>query len=305
MEKSLIVSKDNQGMRLDKFLALQLPFLSRTNIHNLIEKGCVCVDGGNKKPSFHLQELQKVRIIIEEQPKILEPFAFDIRIIYEDSDLLVVDKPTGLTTHPPQLGYKESVVNALLYMKKELSSISPIRPGVVHRLDKETSGVMVFAKNNLSHLDLIEQFRSRKVKKEYLAIVWGVLEKESLAVDLPLRRDKKNRLKMKISFLESKKAYTEIEVKEKLQDSTFLVLRPLTGRMHQIRVHLEFLGFPIVGDQKYGPKDGYGEMFLHAYRLGFFHPQKKNFVEFISTVPERFKEFISVHRLFGKIKKNV
>jgi 23S rRNA pseudouridine1911/1915/1917 synthase len=296
MEERLTVCANHRGMRLDKFLQANLNSYSRTKITELIHEDRVFVNGSVKKPSYRLKCGETVILKSEEKKETLKPFAFDVKIIYEDTEILVVDKPGGLTVHPAAETFSETLVNALLYLKKELSTVSPLRPGIVHRLDKETSGVMVLAKNNSSHLKLVEQFRQRKVKKEYFALVWGVINKNHLTVDLPLRRDEKNRLKMKISFIRSKKAYTELEVKERLSDSTFVSLKPLTGRMHQLRVHLKFLGFPILGDKKYGLKDDYGEMFLHAHKLGIYHPRTNEFMEFLSPIPERFEKFISEHR---------
>lgn len=296
MEKIFTISKKEEGERLDVFMRSRIAALSRTKIHALIESGNIRVNGLTKKPSYRLKDNDTVAIRFEEEKVSLQPFDFSVKIIYEDTDILVVDKPCGLVVHPPRLGYHESLVNALLYMKKELSSIDPLRRGIVHRLDKETSGLMVVAKNNLSHLSLCEQFKERRVKKEYLAISWGLLAKEHLTVDMPLRRDAKNRLKMRIGFIQAKRAHTDIEVVERYRDSTLLRLRPLTGRMHQIRVHLKFLGYPIVGDKKYGIRDNYESLFLHAHRLGFYHPQRDNFVEFVSEIPQRFREFIDKHR---------
>ena len=175
---------------------------------------------------------------------------------------------------------------------KKLAKTSPLRPGVVHRLDKETSGVMVLAKNKASYDNLVEQFKARIVKKEYRAIVWGKISKERIAVDLPLGRDSKNRLKMKVNLLKSKKAYTEIEVIKRLKGSTYLLIKPLTGRMHQIRVHLKFLNLSIVGDKKYGVKDSYKDLFLHAKELRFKHPVTAKELRYSSPLPERFERFL-------------
>ena len=282
---------------MDKFLQQNLQSISRTKFNLLIKMNRVLVDGKPKKPNYRLKAGQVISVEIEEDKKdVLKPFEFKVNIIYEDNDILVVEKPTDIIVHPPQPSVQDTLVNALLYMKKDLSSISASRPGVVHRLDRETSGCLVLAKNNFAHLNLVEQFRKRKIKKEYLAIVWGIVNKDNLVVDLPLRRDEKNRLRMKVSFLQSKKAYTEFNVKERLNDSTFIGINLLTGRMHQIRVHLKFLGFPIVGDKKYGIKDDYDEMFLHAHKLGLFHPCTGKFMEFISPMPERFTKFINEHK---------
>ncbi|MFA5271014.1 MAG: RluA family pseudouridine synthase [Candidatus Omnitrophota bacterium] len=302
MEQTINVEAKHQGERLDKFLQQNISSLSRTRVNTLVKEEKILVNGKVKKPSYRLKENDSVVVKVEEKQKdLLKPYEFKVNIIYEDEDLLVIDKPGGLTVHPPHICADNTLVNALVYMKKELSDINAYRPGVVHRLDKETSGVMVLAKNNASHLKLIEQFASRKIKKEYFAIVWGVVAKDHMVADLPISRDAKNRLKMKVSFVQSKNAFTEGDVKERLPDSTFLSLKPRTGRMHQIRVHLKFLGFPIVGDKKYGIKDSYDELFLHAHKLGLYHPKSEKIMEFVSPVPKRFTEFIEKHR---KINEN-
>ena len=297
IEKTFEVSQNGKGLRLDKFLAGQLGFLSRTKIHALIDKDMVLVDGDAKKASFHLKVGQKVEIKIADEKKELKPFDFAVKIIYEDNDIIVIDKPGGLVVHPPQKNYYKTLVNALINLKKELSDINALRPGVVHRLDKETSGVMVMAKNNKAHHALVEQFKQRSVKKVYVAIAWGKPSKNKLSVDLPLGRDIKNRLKMKVSFLRSKTAHSQIETIEALEGATYLRIIPSTGRMHQIRVHLKFLELPIVGDKKYGVKDDFNELFLHAKELSFMHPVTAEPLKFSSPVPERFKEFIKNHHL--------
>lgn len=296
MEKVLHVSESFHGERLDKFLQSNLLSISRTKFNSLIKQGCVLVQGEIRKPNYRLKNGETITVKIDDNKKdVLKPFKFEVNIIYEDSDLLVINKPTGLTVHPPQESVQDTLVNALLYMKKELSSVNVYRPGVVHRLDKETSGCLVLAKNNFTHLRLVEQFRQRKINKEYLAIAWGNVGKDSIVVDLPLRRDEKNRLKMKVSFTKSKNAHTEFSVKEHLNGAVLLAIKLFTGRMHQIRVHLKFLGLPIVGDKKYGIKDNYTEMFLHAHKLGFYHPRSEKFIEFVSPMPERFDKFIDEH----------
>ncbi|MFA5008829.1 MAG: RluA family pseudouridine synthase [Candidatus Omnitrophota bacterium] len=297
MQQTLTVLPDFIGERLDVFLQHNLKSVSRTKFNLLIKDGNVLVNGETKKPNYRLKEGDSIAVEIDEEKKdVLKPFKFEVNIIYEDSDILVVDKPTDIVVHPPQDSVCDTLVNALLYMKKELSSINTKRPGVVHRLDRETSGCLVLAKNNFAHLNLVEQFRERKIKKEYAALVWGIVNKDKLVTDLPLGRDEKNRLRMKVSFIKSKKAYTEFSVKERLDGATFLSINLLTGRMHQIRVHLKFLGFPIVGDKKYGVKDDYGELFLHAHKLGLYHPRTDKFMEFVSPIPERFEKFIKEHR---------
>jgi len=297
MKKEIIVSKELEGLRLDKFLAKEIGFLSRTKINNLIETGAVTVDEKVKKPSFHLRAEQLIFVDIQEEKNELKPYEFKVNIIHEDDDIVIVNKQTGLVVHPPQKNYRKTLVNALLYLKKDLSNKNSLRPGVVHRLDKETSGVMVLAKNDYSHNSLVAQFKERKVQKKYAAIVWGEFKRKNAVVDLPLTRDSKNRLKMKVSFLKSKTARTEIEVISKMEKSTYLEIIPVTGRMHQIRVHLNFLGFPIVGDKKYGVKDGYEQLFLHASKLIFNHPRSGKRLTFKASIPDRFKEFIKENSL--------
>lgn len=298
MHQLLTVGPEFAGERLDRFLQQSLTSVSRTKFNSLIKDGNVLVNGELKKPNYRLKERDEVSVDIAEAKKdILKPFKFEVKIIYEDDDILVIDKPVDIVVHPPQDSVHDTLVNALLYMKKFLSGINPKRPGVVHRLDRETSGCLVLAKNDFTHLKLVEQFRERRIKKEYAAIVWGAVNKDKLVVDLPLRRDEKNRLKMKVSFLKAKKAYTEFNVKERLEGSTLLSINLLTGRMHQIRVHLKFLGFPIVGDKKYGIKDDYNELFLHAHKLGLYHPRTDKFMEFVSPIPERFTKFIEKYKI--------
>jgi len=298
MEKQLIVGKEHAGQRLDKFLSSRLDFLSRTKIHSLIKEGFVLVDGEVRKAGLLIHQKQRISIILKEEKKELKPFDFTVKIIYEDSDIIVIDKPPGLVVHPPHESCHKTLVNALVYLKKELSSpADALRPGVVHRLDKETSGVMVLVKNEHSYNSLVAQFKERKVSKEYRAIVWGKIKKEKMLIDLPLTRDTKNRLKMKVSFLKAKQARTGLEVLERLEDSTYLSLRPRTGRMHQIRVHLKFLGFPIVGDKKYGIKDDYKELFLHAKELSFVHPRGTKLLKFQSALPDKFSKFIAEHKI--------
>jgi 23S rRNA pseudouridine1911/1915/1917 synthase len=292
MEKTIIVSQEFNGKRLDLFLAKNFDSLSRTKISRLISQQKVLVDGQHKKASFHLYPGASVIIDVpQEEPFTIIPFEQNIPIIYEDNEILVVNKPQGMSTHMPHYGsIPDTLVNALFYMRKQLAPINPLRPGIVHRLDRDTSGVMVIAKTNRAYLRLMEQFRRRTTKKEYQAICWGVMQKDSQTVNLPLARDTNNRLKMRITFLEAKNALTDIIVIQRFSDSTYLMVKIHTGRMHQIRVHMNFLGFPLVGDKKYGKTDNYSLM-LHAYKLGFNHPLTNKFIEFTAEIPERFNEF--------------
>ncbi len=292
-EKKFIVLESDVGKRLDKFLSEKITEFSRQKISDTIEKHNVFVDSLAKKPSYKVLAGQTVKITIIKKKDELKPYPFEIRIIYEDDHVLVLEKPTGLVVHPPQYGYDQTLVNALLYKKKKLYAEQPLRPGIVHRLDKETSGVMVVAKTKVAYEGLVNQFKERAIQKEYRAICHGVIKKEFIRIDLGLTRDKRNRLKMKISMLDSKDASTEVRVVRRFENATYLSLKILTGRMHQIRVHLKFLGHPLLADKKYGVKDNHKDLFLHAYKLGFIHPATNKFMEFESPLPKRFSVFLS------------
>ncbi|MBD3263984.1 MAG: RluA family pseudouridine synthase [Candidatus Omnitrophica bacterium] len=298
MEKRgvFVVTPEWAGERLDKFLVSSLKEYSRNKISRFLKDGKVKINGVKKKPGFKISEGDKIEIIFEVPEIILQPYDFNVKIIYEDRDVLVVDKPGGLTVHPPNAGFHRSLVNALIARGKQLSGVDSLRPGIVHRLDKETSGVMVLAKNILSYEALVESFKKREVEKVYKALVWGEIKKDKFSVNLPLARDSRNRMKMKVSFLRAKNALTDITVEKRLRGATFLGIELLTGRMHQIRVHLKFLGYPVVGDKKYGIKDNYKEMFLHSFRIAFKHPRTDKRLEFTASLPERFRKFMENYK---------
>lgn len=292
MEKIFTVGPDQDKARLDKFLSNQIPDLSRSKIASLIKKGFVRVNQQSLKGSYLLSAGDKVEIEIIEAGKELRPYKKTISVLWEDDFLLVIYKPQGLVVHPHGQNRDKTLVNALLYMEKQLSDIDPERPGVVHRLDKETSGVMVLAKNNIIHKALVEQFKNRQIQKEYYALVWGQPKNDKFEINLSLRRNKKNRLKMEVGLSGSKTAQTKAEVLQRLDKMTLLSVSPKTGRMHQIRVHLRFLGYPIVGDKKYGKKDNYQNLFLHACRIKIKHPITGKPLEFKAELPRYFKELI-------------
>ncbi|OQX87969.1 MAG: hypothetical protein B6D55_01695 [Candidatus Omnitrophica bacterium 4484_70.2] len=292
MKKMFKVGLKDGGKRLDKFLSQKMKFLSRTRIKELIKKRCILVNEEEKEPSYTLKAEDIIKVEISPQKRPLASFFYPVEIIYEDEEIIVVNKPQGLVVHPPRSDYSSTLVGALLTLKKRLSDVNPLRRGVVHRLDKETSGVMVLAKTNFSHLNLVKQFQERKVRKEYRAIVWGVFE-ERMRIDLPIKRDEKVSLKMKVGFFKAKEALTRINVLKRGRNFSYLSIQPLTGRTHQIRVHLSFLGYPIVGDKKYGAKgDNYKRLLLHSYSLGFYHPSTGKFLEFTCKLPEYFLEFL-------------
>ena len=294
MRRSILVDKNSEGMRLDTFVVSKIPSLSRSRVKKLIDSGNILVGGSKKKASFCLKENDSVVVFPAENVSGLLPYSLNVDIIYEDEDIIIVNKPENLTVHPPNKNSQNTLVNALLYMGKELSlsGSGTLRRGIVHRLDKETSGVMAIAKNDFSHNSLVEQFKGRKIKKEYRAVVWGIIRKDSFTVSVPLKRDEHNRLKMKVSMFKAKEALTYIEVIRRFKNSTYIKVRLLTGRMHQIRVHMNFLGYPVLGDSKYGRKDNLNHLFLHSFKIGLYHPRTDEYMEFYAPLPEWFTSWI-------------
>ena len=290
-EKKLVVKEKYNGLRLDKYLSLVLKGTSRTYIQELIKKKKVTLNLEFKQASCKVKPQDLVAItLVEKRPAEISLSPQDLKIIYQDQDLIVVDKPCGLIVHPAGKD-KDSLIGALLAKGHRLSSISSSRPGVVHRLDKATSGVMVLAKNNHTHLYLVDEFKKRNIEKEYLALVKGILKTKKGKIDLPLKR-LKYKPKMKVSFFGSKESLTYYEVLKEKGNMSLVRLMPKTGRMHQLRVHLSFSGYPIVGDEKYNGAPA-ERLFLHALKLGFVHPRTKSYVEFISRLPCDFKDYLN------------
>jgi 23S rRNA pseudouridine1911/1915/1917 synthase len=261
------------GFRLDKFVSEKCPELSRTHAQGLIDDGNVLVNGQIAKPSLKLVPGDIVDVKIPPPiPSTLAPENIPLNILYEDNDLLVVDKPAGLTVHPAPGHYTHTLVNAVLAHVPELEIEETNRPGIVHRLDKDTSGLIIIAKNDVAHMKLADQFKSRTVIKTYQALVQGHLSPEEGIIDANIGRDPRDRKRMAITS-HGREAQTEYKVIKYLDNYTLLEVKPKTGRTHQIRVHLAAIGFPIVGDATYGAKSDYlSRQFLHAYKLVFKLP---------------------------------
>ncbi len=276
---------DKPGARLDKYVGDKCPELSRTQAQRLIADGYITVNGGVAKASLKLGVGDRVNIIIPPAPPSpLSPEAIPLNIIYEDDDLLVIDKPSGLTIHPAPGHPSHTLVNAILSHLADLPDDS-LRPGIVHRLDKDTSGVMVVAKNSLAQANLISQFKAHSVVKAYLVLVKGHLTPENGIIEAPIGRDPRNRKRMAV-VTEGREARTEYEVIKYIGNYTLLEVRPETGRTHQIRVHLKAIGYPVVGDKVYGVKSAsLSRQFMHACRLGFKLPSSGEYVEFTSKFP--------------------
>ncbi len=309
---SFVIPRNEQDRRLDRFLAEHLKEISRSHIQRLIKSHQVSVNGVYRKNSFRISENDRVEVIISEQvAQELEPEKIPLEIIYEDEEIIVINKPSGMIVHPAAAVRTGTVVNALLAHVDHLSPYgSPYRPGVVHRLDKETSGCLVFAKTSNAHLFIAEQFKERKVKKNYIALVWGRSKKPHGEIDAGLGRDLRDRKKISTRTTKARQAKTLYRVLEYLSGFTLMELRPVTGRTHQLRAHLKFIHHPIVGDTKYGgamwrgvqnnrKRDhlkNFRRIALHASALSFIHPSTRKKLSFHSPLPEDLKKLISILR---------
>ncbi len=287
MDKVYNFIADKSGIRLDKYVSEKCSELSRTRAQKLIADGYITVNDGTAKASVKLSISDRVDVVIPPTaPSPLSPEAIPLNIIYEDDDLLVVDKPAGLTVHPAPGHPDHTLVNAILSHFPRLADISEsLRPGIVHRLDKDTSGVMLVAKNSVAQTNLVDQFKNRSVMKVYLALVKGHLTPEEGVIEAPIGRDSGNRKRMAV-VTRGRESRTQYHVVKYMGDYTLLEVKPETGRTHQIRVHLAAIGSPVVGDAVYGVKSDFlARQFLHACRLGFKLPSTGEYVEFKSQLP--------------------
>jgi len=287
MDKTYSLVADKPGTRLDKFASEKCPELSRTLAQRLIADGYITVNGQPAKPSLKLAMGDRVDITIPPTPPSpLSPEPIPLNIVYEDDDLLVVDKPAGLTVHPAPGHPDHTLVNAILAHCPHLAELSSsLRPGIVHRLDKDTSGLMLVAKNRVAQADLTSQFRARTIVKAYLVLVRGQLTPERGIIEAAIGRDPRNRKRMAV-VTEGREARTQYQVLKYIDNYTLLEVIPETGRTHQIRVHFSAIGYPVVGDPVYGVRSPHlSRQFLHACRLGFKLPSTGEYVEFTSELP--------------------
>jgi 23S rRNA pseudouridine1911/1915/1917 synthase len=276
-----------KGVRLDRYVCGEFPELSRTQVQRLITDGYITVNGQAAKPGQRLGVGERVDVIVPPPtPSPLVPEPMPLNILYEDDDILVVDKPAGLTVHPAPGHPGHTLVNAILAHFPHLADMGDSqRPGIVHRLDRDTSGVMLVAKNRAAQADLAEQFKARSVAKVYLVLVRGHLTPESGVIEAPLGRDPRNRKKMAV-VSQGREARTGYRVIGYPGNYTLLEVRLETGRTHQIRIHLAAIGYPVVGDKVYGIKSPHlSRQFVHASRLGFRLPATGEYVEFNSELP--------------------
>ncbi len=286
---SFVFTADKAGIRLDKFVSEHCPGLSRSQAQKLIDDGNVLVNGTVEKSSHKTEAGEKIEITVPPPaPTGLLPEAIPVKIIYEDDDLLVIDKPAGLTVHPAPGHPSHTLVNAVLSHLNEIEDEGEVtRPGIVHRLDKDTSGVMLVAKNNVALANLADQFKARTVKKTYITLVKGILRPDKGVIDAPIGRDSGDRKKMAVTGeSRGRAARTNYRVIRYIGKNTLLEIMPETGRTHQIRVHLAAIGYPVFGDITYGKKSAFlNRQFLHAYKIGFNLPATSKWVEFESPLP--------------------
>ncbi len=298
------VGEDEAGKRLDAWLAEQYGHLSRGRLQELIQEEMVWVDGKKVKPSYRVRGGEKVIIEEPELKKLdLIPQNIPLTILYEDADVVVLDKPKGMVVHPAHGNWDSTLVNALLYHVKDLSGINgDLRPGIVHRLDKDTSGVMMAAKNDYAHRSLAEQIRAHSIQREYVALVHGVIQENLGTIDAPIGRSKKDRQKMAV-IADGRPAVSDYEVMERFQNYTLVRVRLRTGRTHQIRVHFSYIKHAVVGDPLYGSgKKHFGvtSQMLHAEKLGFVHPKTQKYMEFTSPLPEYFQNILEQLRSYER-----
>ncbi|MBA7616577.1 Ribosomal large subunit pseudouridine synthase D [subsurface metagenome] len=285
-------------LRLDLFLKNNLPYLSRSFIQGTIQRGEVKVDGELREQDYSLQRGEIVTLTLSSPIKMeVKPEAISLDILWEDESLMVVNKPPGMLVHPTSSQTKGTLVNALLHHSPRLSTLGGWeRRGIVHRLDKDTSGAMVVAKDDHTHLALASQFRKRIVKKIYLALVQGNPPQDEGRIATGIERSSRSGIKMSVKGRGGREAVTEYKVLKKWENSSLLKLHPLTGRTHQIRLHLHSINCYLAGDKLYGGRKGRGfpypakRTMLHARALGFFHPGKRDWMEFTAPLPRDMKE---------------
>jgi len=295
--RTLELTADRGGERLDTFIARRCPELSRSQARRLIDEGLVSVNGRQAKPSEGVTAGLSVNVTIPRPETIeLAPEAIPLTIIYQDGDIIVLDKPAGLTVHPAPGHPSGTLVNALLAACPDLQGIAgTLRPGIVHRLDKDTSGLMVVAKNYRAQRALQHQLKESEVRKTYLALVKGVPSPREGTIEAPIGRHPKNRKKMAV-VADGRESTTRYRVREEIAGGKYSLLEvePVTGRTHQIRVHLAAIGHPVVGDATYGrSSESIGRQFLHAHKLAFAMPLGGRTVEFVSPLPADLREALS------------
>ena len=294
-----IVVEENDGIRIDKYL-IDYQDMSRSKIKKLIEMGNILVNDNSVKASYLVKKGDIITVDDYSFDTDIVPEDIPLDILYEDDYLLVVNKPSGMVVHPAFGHYTKTLVNALMYHCNKLSSVNgSIRPGIVHRIDADTSGLLLVAKNDMVHNDLAKQISEKKVVRKYICLVHGVILEDSATIDAPIGRDINNRKKMCVTGDNSKNAITHIKVLERYKDSTLIECVLETGRTHQIRVHMNYIKHPVVNDLVYGynkcDDKEFGQM-LHAKEIGFIHPITQKFMSFEVAAPKKFMEILNIYK---------
>ncbi len=290
------VDTESTGLRLDKYLSLQCEDLSRSYIQKIIQDGGVLLNGEHVKGKYPVNEEDKIELNVPDLivPEI-KPEDIDIDVLYEDDDVIVVNKPKGMVVHPAAGHYTGTLVNALLYHCKDLSGINGVmRPGIVHRIDMNTTGSLIVCKNDFAHKSIADQLKVHSINRRYVAICEGVLKNDEGTIDAPIGRSTKDRKKMAVN-VNGKEAVTHYKVLKRLKRHTFIECKLETGRTHQIRVHMAHIGHPLLGDDVYGHeyKNLQGQT-LHAKTLGFVQPHSGEYVEINAPIPDYFEHLLNV-----------
>ncbi|MEI4711399.1 RluA family pseudouridine synthase [Bacillus cereus] len=293
------VAEEQKNERIDKFVAGINNEWSRTQVQQWIKDDVVTVNGKVVKGNYKVKENDEITVTIPEPEELdIQPEDMNLEIYYEDADVLVVNKPRGMVVHPAPGHTSGTLVNGLMHHCTDLSGINGVmRPGIVHRIDKDTSGLLMVAKNDMAHESLVNQLVAKTVTRRYKAIVHGVIPHDKGTIDAPIARDKKERQSMTVDE-NGKHAVTHFQVLERFKDFTLVECRLETGRTHQIRVHMKYIGYPLAGDPKYGPKktlDMNGQA-LHAGILGFDHPRTGEYIQFEAPIPEVFEDALNILR---------
>lgn len=300
MKQELFPEIADSGLRIDKYLSTVNEQLSRSYIQKLLKSGLVLVDGKPVKASYQVEEGEVISLDIPEavEPEI-EPEDMDLDILYEDMDVILINKPKGMVVHPAAGHYSHTLVNGLMYhCKDQLSGINGVmRPGIVHRIDMDTTGVIIACKNDMAHNSIAAQLKEHSITRRYQAIVHGVLKDDTGTIDAPIGRHPTDRKKMSINYNHGKNAVTHYKVLKRFRQYTHVECRLETGRTHQIRVHMASIGHPLLGDVVYGPGKcsiaGLEGQTLHAGILGFIHPRTGEYIEFTAPLPEYFEKLLN------------
>lgn len=301
MKQNIYVEEQQEDVRIDKYLSAVNDRLSRSYVQKLLKGGQVLVNGNPVKASYVVEEDDCIELDIPEavEPEI-QPEPMDLDILYEDEDVILINKPKGMVVHPAAGHYSHTLVNGLMYhCKNQLSGINGVmRPGIVHRIDMDTTGVIIACKNDFAHAGISAQLKEHSITRRYQAIVHGILREDEGTIDAPIGRHPTQRKKMSVNYKNGKNAVTHYRVLKRLKGYTHVECRLETGRTHQIRVHMASIGHPLLGDTVYGPAkcpvSGLTGQTLHAGVLGFIHPRTGQYLEFSAPLPEYFQRLLTV-----------